>query len=224
MIGAARAGVVGTRRDATPDSAIAQFDAQADGRSTGSITSIPDQENSHNLSGAAELISNGINGNRSYRFNGSSDIMDVAFSEEAQPNRIYIVFQLQATQVGQDQYIYSSDDGNARNDFFENNGNTGFSLYAGSSLDSEDGSEDTSPHIATNDYDGGSSSIRLDGTQIVSGNPGSQGLNGFTLGARYADDFFAQVDVGEVVLDVGPSNDVSEQEQRLADNWGISLA
>jgi len=207
-----------------PASAIAHYDAKTDGQSTGTITSIPDKIGALDLSGGGSLVSSGINGNKSYEFVASnSDTFSASFAaDESQPNTIIKTVQsdlLDALRTSFDgvnkRQEIALDGDSTRDEYF---------LFAGATL--RGGTETTDPTILTAVFDGGNSLIRLNGSQIASGNSGSTAMDGITLGSlqggqgRFWDGYIGETVACNTRLS---SNEIDTEEQRQANRWGITL-
>jgi hypothetical protein len=213
---------------AIPDSGDlhARYDAASISAADGdSLSSWGDETgNGHTLSqstsGDKPTYKDGIiNSQPVVRFD--DDFMTATFAALSQPNTVFMVFQLRST-TSTNQYIMSSDDGTARNDFFHDSNDDDWAMFAGNGL--RGGSPETTAHIMSGLYNGGSSDLRIDGSQISSGGVGSDAMGGLTVGARYSDDTFAAVDVGELLIYPQDKSDVySDVESYLSDKWGITI-
>jgi len=103
-----------------------------------------------------------------------------------------------------------------------NSGGTDYQMFAGSVLNGE--TPDTSPHIWSSLFNGANSVNRLDGSQIASGDAGTDSLDGFTLGSIYDGTQNAPVDVGEILIYPQDKSGIqSDVEQYLSDEWGITI-
>ena len=175
-----------------------------DGRATGAITTIPDQTgNGFDLSGNAEIVSSGAFGERSYRFDGSSDLMETTFAPLSQPNHIFASYQLRGIDTSDSRVIWDSASGGgsgSRNVLYVKNGTGGsnFTTFAGEKL--EGSFADTSSHIAEALYNGTSSSLYLDDASDVSGNAGTESLDGLAIGANGDGTQHAELDLVELLL------------------------
>lgn len=163
--------------------------------------------------------SSGINGNPSVEFDGSNQYLDVAWPSESQPNSIYAVARLTASQSSGNLYSTETGDG-SRQDLFLSSGSWG--MYAGNSI--IDGSSDTNPHVLSSLFNTSNSTFRLDGAQTASGDVRSSEMSGFTVGCRYDQTNFVAVEFGEILIyPQDKSNIQTDVEQYLADKWGITL-
>jgi len=210
-----------------PDSAILQVDPTQSFTSSDDGTSItgpiPDESgNGNDLAndeGAATVVENGINGVRSLDFDRGPDEYSVQFATVTQPTTIFIVVQYQDTN---DHDVFGSANDGSPHIFqafvFGND-----RIFAGSSI--ADGSSDQNPHLFTLIFDGANSVMRKDGSQVASGDAGTNGLDGFRLGD--SGDFSTHTNslIGEVLPcdDRLSQSEIDNQEQRIANKYGITL-
>ena len=209
---------VSTSVIAIPDSAILHIDATQDGRTSGSITSIPDQDGSLDLSGSAELVDNGPNGERSYRFDGVDDAMDVAFSSVSQPFTLITVVDPATTDT---QVHTSGRDGDIAHLSFNNpEHGVHFGDFTNTGINA-----DAEPQIVIGVIDGSNSRLRVNGEQIWSGNPGSNPLDGFRIANDVNLNNAMEGDIPESLPCDGvlPESTIEQQENRLSDKYAIAL-
>jgi len=206
-----------------PDSAIAHYDAQNSGSvitSGGSVTDWNDQEGSRDLSGTAtDYVSSAINGNPAIQFDGTDDVLTVAFSAISQPTTIFAV--VQTDDADSFQAAFSGE--SSTHDIGQGISGGKQIINAGTSVTA--GTADTNPVLLTAVFDGANSVLRDNGTEIATGDAGTNALNGISAGARTGNDFFYDGYIGELL----PLNErasqttIDEQEQRMADRWGITI-
>jgi len=212
---------------AIPDSVVAQHDPTEES-STGNITSITDLVGSRDLSGSASVTDNGINGLRTYRFDGTEIMSESGASEFAAASDdfafLFVAQQQQAT--ASDGFYVDGGEGiefvlqdNNRNELrIYRNGST---WYGTSSTIA-----DQEAHLFLLESVG-TDSIRLerDGTEVGSNTNSDGGLIGHTLGGQANNLKNIQIDFGgfEILVNY-TSGDLSNREQALADKWGIALA
>lgn len=204
--------------DAIPDSAIDRFVASDFDSATGDW---PGTQGNYTLTGGSPtLVQDVLNGQPAVRFDGSSDYLSVSFtSAESQPNTIFIVGVSPAAS-GSNPFIDGSSMSGRHVVYWAS---SNWAIYGGET--NVDGSTDSGSNLFTAIFDGASSVIREDGAQTGSGNPGSNGLDGITLGAYADQSTFGEVDILEVVpcnTRLSPS-EIDAEEQRLADKYGITL-
>jgi len=192
------------------------------------VTNWADEKGSADLStGDAPTLktgANGINNNAVVRFDGINNLLTTGttgYTTISEPYTFIIIFQ------------YLSTSGNTR----VLDGGTSTRHLFGGRFDENDwiirqgnnvqgGSPDGLPHIATIRYDTGSGDIlRIDGTQVVSGNAGDRNNNGITLGADASGSNYANVDVAEVLLyeDALTTSERDNVELALSSKYDIAL-
>lgn len=219
-------GAVQLAEVAVPATAIAWYDATQDGSASGPITTIPDQLGNHDLSGTAQLDTNSINAKNSYFFDGLDDEMSAAFAEIAQPITLFIVYRHDKSTTASGN-PFSAETAPTTGDDFRITTGAGQSEITidGGSAFTEVGSTTNNPTLLTVVFDGANSVARQDGAQIASGDLGTNGLNGILLGNLARADVFFEGPIAEVLpLEESASQTtIDEQEQRMADKWGITL-
>jgi hypothetical protein len=183
------------------------------------ISTLTDQTgNGYDLtaSGNPTARTNQLGGNTVARLDGSDDLFDVAFSNLAQPNHIFIAW---TSGDGSGVFFTSESSAGDRNEFNEN-GSGNWQIFAGSAL--EGGATSSGDYISSTLYNGTSSHIRLNGADEATGNAGTESLNGLMIGnSPFATDF-ADMDIGEILLyDADKSNKQSEIESYLNDKWSV---
>jgi len=169
-------------------------------------------------SGGVTDINAGTNSG-AYDFDGTNDALDVQFSSnESQPITIAAVAECTVSS-GRN----GLSDGVANNFNLEWRFDTdNYDAFAGAGLSG--GSPDQDPHIITILYDGANSVIRVDGTQIVSGDVGTNQLDGITLGSRLGSQAHFEGQIGEwFIYPQDKSAKFSDIEQYLSLKWGISI-
>ena len=210
-----------------PDSEVPQadiiehYDAISDSQTTGSIATVPGIVNDFDLTGSGSLIDDGINGNRSYSFNGDDDTFSETFeSDETQPNTAFIVLQLNDTNGN-----YTAFDGiNQRQELFTGQDPDVWEGFAGETLRT-DISISTDPLVITIVFDGAGSIIRVNQTEGAE-DIGDTDMDGITLGSlqdgsgRFWDGEIGEVVFANVAVD---SQTIEDEEERMADRWGITL-
>jgi len=202
----------------------ARYDATELSFSDGqSVSTWNDQTgNGHDLTAGTPptYISNGINGNPVVSFDGVNDFLDVAWSALSQPNHVFVVFQLQKT-TGPSTFQAITDSANSsnRNVF---SADDEFVMFAGSAINGT--ASDTNNHIGSALFDTTTSNLRIDGSQVASGNVGTQSLDGFRVGSAPNGTEFAEIYIGEILVypqdKSGIENDV---EIFLSNKWGITI-
>jgi hypothetical protein len=198
--------------------------ARYDWREASGTSSVADQSgNGNDLSGTYTGPSASINGNQAGRFDGTDDILDTAFNTRSQPNHIFLVARWTDVSGSDFPRLFDNDNSNKEHSFGLDEGNTEWFLRSQGSTGS-DGSADTNAHIFETLFDGSNSTFVVDGTQRSLGSIGTDGLDGFQLGARADDTLFAEFDIGEVLIyPQDKSTSASEIRNYLSDEWGISV-
>lgn len=186
-----------------------------------SVTTWTDETgNGHDLTAGTSptYVTNGINGNSSVRFDGVDDFLDVAFSTLSQPNTIFIV--LDASAGGGAQHVYDSEDGSNNRNAIDTDSDDSWVMFAGNVVTG--GNNSQSPQMLSALYSGSSSILRQDGTQVINGDAGTQGLNGFTLGSRHDQSAHFTGDIGEVLIYPQDKSGIfSDVESYLSNKWGL---
>ena len=210
---------------AIPDSVVAHYDAQAE-TTTGPISSITDRSNSFDLSGSCVVISDGINGYQSYRFDGSETMSNSSLQALTEPFGIVAVVQQQAGAESNDFYFDS--DGNVQDFAVQDDNNEEFHFYRDTDQQQAiGGTVSTNPEVMVATAPAsGDVFLELSGTtQIDDSTGGTTGFDGFTMAGRADDELPLEVDYGEVtILNDFASQDVEDEKQRMADKWDITLS
>lgn len=118
--------------DGIPASVVSHFDATQDDRDTGTVSTVPDLLGFEDLSNGTyfELVSDGINGKRSYQLNGSDTYLEYDITDDpiSPPHTIIVVLESVSSSR---QVIFSRGSEGA----FDGNG--GLDIRAGSSTGEE---------------------------------------------------------------------------------------
>jgi len=182
--------------------------------------------NGHDLSGTYTGPTSTINGVQAGTFDGTDDFLDVAFgSTISQPTHFFVVAEFTEGPSADFAEIVTGDNSTNRQSIVGDNFNNGsdFTLFAGVRLNSGI-TYDTDPHILSGLFDGSNSVLRLDGSQIASGDAGSNDLSGLTLGAHPDQTSFTDVNIGELLLyPQDKSSIVSDVENYLSERWNITI-
>jgi len=202
---------------AIPDSGDLQ--AHYDWRQASGTSSVTDQTgNGHDLTGHSGPTAT-INGNQAGLFDGNDDLLTTSWPSESQPNTYFAVFRVE-NDSGSFQYIFDADT-DLNHGFGLTNG-TEWRIFAGSSVDG--GTHDTNVHIVSALFDGANSVLRIDGTQVASGDTGTGVFGGLSVGARPSGSSYTNVSVGEWFgYPMDKSSIFANAEQYLADEWGVTL-
>lgn len=166
-----------------------------------------------------------INGLPVVRGDGSDDYLQVTFGAAlSQPNTVFVVCKFVNLGTGDYRFVFDGIGVTRHAIYRKNQAAHTWWYYAGTERDSGDVA-DTSAHILVAVFNGASSSLRLDGAEIVATDPGSQTLGGITL---FNDQSFAlpgNIDIAECgVYDAGLSaGNIGLLETYLSTKYGVSL-
>jgi hypothetical protein len=210
---------------AIPDSALAhRYDATEIAGSDGdTVSTWTDQEGTADLTaGTAPTLktgSNGINSKNVVLFDGTDDFLNETSVDLAQPLHIFLAFRLET--ASQDGYYLDGDTN--RVTLLTQDPEDDYGLNAGTRLTG--GSTDTDPHIQTALPNGASSTNRLDGTQIASGDAGANNLTDLRVGSAIGNQLHAHISIGEILIyDTELSDaDRNDVESYLSDKWGVTI-
>lgn len=204
----------------------AHYDATELALSDGNAVSTwPDETNNgYDLTegSAPQYVADGINGNPVVSFDGVEDVLDVTFSQLAQPNHVFIAGRYVG---GSGERLFQSPDSNARHNVDTGGDGTNFGIYAGDLLNTGVAA-DTDPHILTARFDGTNSLHRVDAGNVASatGDAGNESMGGIRLAADDSLSDFGEVEVGEVLVYPQDKSSIqSDVEEYLSDKWGITL-
>jgi hypothetical protein len=196
-----------------PDSGLLHnYDWSAPSTTAGGVT---DQQGSADLSGSFTNF-DAINGRQAGYFNGVSDSMQVDWTNIPEPYHIYAVSRF--VSVGEDEFILDSFD-TGRHAIFSNV-DTDFSIFQGLSA-SITTAADTSDHLFVGEFDT-TDVLRIDQTDIFSGDAGSLDSGGLRVGDSAAGGNNGEIVVGEIAV-YDPSTSGYSQadvETYFIDKWG----
>lgn len=137
-----------------------------------------------------------VNGHPTIRFDGTDDLMTTTFSSTlAQPNTVFFVAKIN---VSGDKAFMDGLSDTTRAMVREFSG--AWHYYAGGAATVSGGTPDTAWHIFGMTWDGASSSLDVDGVTVASGDSGTQGLGGLTIGALYAGSIPFNGDFAEIAV------------------------
>lgn len=207
-------------RDAIPDSGDLQ--ARYDWTVASGTSTVADQTgNGYDLTGTYTGPTATINGMQAGEFDGVDDSLGVDWTNQPQPNHIFIVFKYLSDPAEPSAVCDGASDGRNK---FGTDADGDLDLYAGNSNNVVDGNADTNPHVASALFDGANSVLRLDGSQVASGDVGGQDLGGLIVGSQPNDANYTNVAVGEILpYPQDKSGIQSDVESYLADKWGLTI-
>lgn len=166
-----------------------------------------------------------INGYAAVNTDGASDLFRVTFSDQSTPNHVFGIFEWDST-PGDIDIAFSNTDTDGSKHWLGTDSSGGWALNGASGSRITGGSSDTGIHIWSGLFNpsGSTSVLRIDGTQVASGDISQVPLSGITLGADGTDSNFANVNFGEMLIyPEDKSSTVQDIEQYFADKWDVTL-
>jgi len=185
---------------AIPDSQdlLFRFDArELNISNNNSVDPWDDEANDNDVTAgdAPTFIDSGVEGLPTVRFNGSSNFLDVPFSAVSQPNHIFLLFKLQSTSSSFETIFDAA--GNSRHGF-QSDSSGNWLIHGGSQLSG--GSANTKPYIGNVLFDGSDSKLDLNQSNEISGDAGSDSMDGFRVGDDSGlNSVHAEVDIVEIL-------------------------
>jgi len=160
------------------------------------------------------------------RFDGVDNFLQIqpfATGSHTQPVTIFIVCTIPSDSGGNRMIYMAGTVGGATRCQFYTNGTPKYGIYAGSAEVFSAEAPSTALAYFTVKYNGASSEVRRNTTQIISGNPGANNPNGMTLASQDAGADFANIDICEVLFyDASiTGTDLTDIETYLAGRWGL---
>ena len=210
---------------APPDSVVSQYDPREE--STGSLSSITDQLGFAELTGSCSVIDDGINSNRSFRFDGT-EFVDHTTTYSS--NQKYAVVYALQQQEPPDSNAFYCDGGNDLEYSLQDNDDTEYRMRRrddGSHLvDSSGVTVDQEPHVFVLEaFETGRVRVERDGTDIIDDEDGEiNDLTGLTIGSRFDGNTPIEADLGIIgVLVDQSSDDVDQYRDFIANEYGITV-
>ena len=213
--------------DAIPDSAVLRYDPSQLSLTDGdNVATRTDQISAINADGSATFKSNIYNGENAVRYDGSSDTHTVPASEFSTISQPYTVILAipEAAQRSERETIVgreSSSDNSASVRWDGGNSNS-WQLNGGSVMTA---GSTQAPLILSAIFDGANSAIRENQTETT-GDAGTESIESLSIGSLDGSLRYADFDSGEVIYyngDLRETNDISNEEQRLAEKYDIPL-
>jgi hypothetical protein len=163
-----------------------------------------------------------VNGNDAIRYDGSDDRHEGDFSSPiSEPFERFLVGALKSSGTANETML---DGGSSDNHWlYYRNGSGDWRMFQGSVLDGPDSVSETTPHLFAERWDNGSSQLRVDQSDYMSGNTGSQvDLSGLTIGDNTGSSNPANFDfVACAIYDPSASGySRSDVEQFFVDEFG----
>lgn len=203
---------------------LAHYDASALALTDGDpITTWPDEtDNGNDLTGGSPVYRDSqLNGLPAVDFDGVDDLLDVVWpSLQSQPNTILVV--LSAPSDGD--AANDADQGSSNNRHYLNrHSTTGWRIYAGGSVVSSS-VHTVGPLVATEVFDGASSFLRIERTQVASGDAGSHSSSGITVMANHDGSETNSGILAEFLFynRLLTATEIDDVETYLATKWGIT--
>jgi len=202
-----------------PDSAIAQYDATNE-PSTGGVSSIEDQIGDFDLSGSCTVISDGINGKQSYRFDGTERMQHSLAMLDDESVIFFVADILNVDQDG----MFAGDSAGSSTLYFFNEADNNYEVRAGDPT-ATGSSVSSGEHLIELELQGGGDVVvRESGEVKLNDTTGTSIEDGLTIADRGQEDLPLEIDYGEIVVYDDPSDsDLSDERDRLADKWGIQI-
>ena len=206
---------------AIPDSIEYQFVAS----STASGSDWTSEDGTLTLSalGSPTLQSGGLNGEDYLSYDGNVDGHEGTDGELniTQPDALVGVFRTPTLGQAGSRFFGGDDDSTGGNHHINPQANDIYRFFAGTPLES--GSSDTNWHIISAYADGANSYIRLDGSELVTGDAGTNDLTKLSVAYKSSSTVeHTELDTPELaVLDSPTAQDVMDYEQYLNDKYAV---
>ena len=203
--------------DGIPDSAVHHYDVtELSASDGGTVTTIPDQIGSADLTGTGTYRESALNGNPTVELDGVDDEFDAPTPAISFPNTIYLVGEFLTSN---DSVIVSFENANSTNTTHNItliSGNN--EIFAGNALAGSSGSVQQTTSL----FDGANSILREEGTQTASGDAGGRTTaENLRVGSLSTDgNLREQAFFSELVICDGDDVDQSF-ESSLLSKWGI---
>ena len=222
--GASRAGLMSVAVDDIPDSEDLQIHADASDKTDVSSTWETGIGPDLSAVGSPSIQTDEQNGNNAVRYDGENDGHSSGSftSSQTQPNHLFVVFRARETDFDATLPILATEDDTNRQDILQDESGDGeWGLNSGSNI--RGGSTDTNWHIASALFNGSNSTLRIDGTQVASGDAGSDGWPSLTVAyLDWASGNEHAIDVGEILgYQTDKSDIVTDIESYLNDKWAV---
>jgi len=190
-------------------------------QASGTSTVVDQTGHGNDITGSYTGPTANINGLQAGEFDGSNDLLDIDWANQSQPNHVFVVYQYLTSPSGPSAVFGGASDGPHK---FGTNNNGDLDLFAGKGNNVVGGSATTSVTLASALFNGSNSVLRIDGSQVASGDAGSQDAGGFTVGSQAGGVNYANVAIGEVLFYPQDKTGIqSGIESYLAGKWGVTL-
>jgi hypothetical protein len=167
------------------------------------------------------------NGLPSVRFDGGNDYLRIAAftgGDATQPTTMFLVASLIAVNATF-QVLFGGSDATNRHLIYKDDAADQWACWCGSGVISSTVA-DTDPHIFTAQFNGASTFLRLDGTQIATGDGGAVVQEGLTLADYGALGLPANCEFHEGLYydALSTTPQIADIERYMSQKWGIALA
>lgn len=163
-----------------------------------------------------------INGKAVARFDGVNDYMTRTYGAAlTQPTTIFIVYKAATLE----QTVIIDGLGSSRHSILTESGTNYLRMYAGTTIVGTTAFT-TAAAVVSATFSGAASDMRLNGTTIITGNPGSQTMSGINLGADPGFSYFFDGDIAEVLIYNSALSLADRQyvERALGTFYGVTVA
>jgi len=176
------------------------------------------------VNGSANVVTSGKNGLNIVRYPGRTDGHEVTWSSsQSQPNHIFLAFKLRAITATSSEYLLGTETSANRHDFAYSVIDDNWFWRAPDAVGSSTTTKELQWNIASILWNGSSSVLRINGTQVGSGDVGSDSFPSFSLG--YLGSFSnsgSDCDVAEVLYySQDKSSIATDVENYLNAKWDI---
>lgn len=206
-----------------PDSVVTRYNPDSLNLSDGdSVSTLTDSVSNNDLTGTGPIYRESVvNGRPVVRFDGTDDSLSGSFSTTIpQP---YTVMLVQQCPPNSYDWTWESKDGS---NGLQVRTDGSYRLDGSNNLDTASYNNGNFA-VITVVYDGGDTQIRHNGSAGTSGTAKSQTLSSMVMGNSDYGSAYADVDYGEFVIydqDLRGTQTLTDEEQRLADKYGVALS
>jgi hypothetical protein len=162
-----------------------------------------------------------INGQSIIRFDGVDDSLTASVAVTAQPDTVFLFARLSPTAAV---FAFDESTGSANRQYMTCQAAGNISFYAGTDIPEPAGTDHRGAfHLFKLIYNGASSSVSVDGVQVVAGNAGANGMNIPIFGAGNGASLPCACDIAEICVFSGllSSGDLSGLNTYFHNKYGI---
>ena len=209
-----------------PDSAVHRFDATDSGsivQSDGTVTEWHDLEGDANLDNGSASGLGDINGNQAIQFDGNDDYLYHENLSESVTMPFTVITVIERSGSSNDEQRHFSDYNSFEAQLYWSEANENNNIFNSTSVT---GTSTFDINVQTGIFDNSNSRIREDGYQTGSGDVGSGSLDGIIVGAVNAGERHLEGNIGYVGVydaDLEATGELEDEEQRVADKYGINI-